>query len=212
MGGCRRAHGRGAVPGGARGSGRSAQQSLAADRRALCQALGAGRGPHTWQALPDYRSAPVAGRRCDAPDPPDAHHRRQSPRYSGRPGDRRSAGVQALYRSGLQRRGALDHRTVRPLPRRVLPPRARSAAGPEPAQAPRGAGLHGGLAVNAGDLVDTSWLRRLSLSAALLLLLRLAAWFLWPGGTPLAWVGVLVVLPPLVPPRMHLGHLPSLPH
>jgi len=64
--------------------------------------------------------------------------------------------------------------------------------------------------VNAGDLVDTRWLRRLSLSAALLLLLGVAAWFLWPGGTPLAWVGVLVVLAALVPLGMQLVQLRSL--
>ena len=39
--------------------------------------------------------------------------------------------------------------------------------------------------MNAGDLIDTGWLRRLTLSAALLLLLGIAAWYLWPVGTPL---------------------------
>ena len=64
--------------------------------------------------------------------------------------------------------------------------------------------------MNAGDLIDTGWLRRLTLSAALLLLLGIAAWYLWPVGTPLAWVGALVVLLALVPLGMQLLQLRAL--
>jgi twitching motility protein PilJ len=64
--------------------------------------------------------------------------------------------------------------------------------------------------VNAGDLIDTGWLRRLTMSAALLLLLGVAAWFLWPGGTPLAWIGTLLVGAALVPLGMLLLQLRSL--
>jgi len=64
--------------------------------------------------------------------------------------------------------------------------------------------------VNASDLIDTSWLRRLTLSAALLLLLGVGAWFLWPGETPLAWVGAVVVLAALVPLGLLLLQLRAL--
>jgi twitching motility protein PilJ len=64
--------------------------------------------------------------------------------------------------------------------------------------------------VNAGDLIDTGWLRRLALSAALLLLLGVAAWFVWPSGTALAWVGALLALAALVPLSIQLLQLRSL--
>ncbi len=64
--------------------------------------------------------------------------------------------------------------------------------------------------MNASDLIDTSWLRRLTLSAALLLLLGVGAWFLWPGETPLAWVGAVVVLAALVPLGLLLLQLRAL--
>jgi len=64
--------------------------------------------------------------------------------------------------------------------------------------------------VNPSDMIDTGWLRRLALSAALLLLLGVGAWFLWPGGTALAWVGAALVVAALVPLGMQLLQLRSL--
>jgi hypothetical protein len=61
--------------------------------------------------------------------------------------------------------------------------------------------------VNPGDLIDTGWLRRLTLSAAVLLLLGVAAWFLWPAGTPLAWIAGALALAALVPLGMQLLQL-----
>ncbi len=125
---------------------------LAADARAGCETLGAGTGQHSRPAVPDHRSAPVPGRRSDTAHALDAHRGRQSSRRARRVWwSMRCSGFRRFKEAEFS---AEVPTTIVPCGRYLagsFRQDQEQLAGAEPAPAPRGPGLCGGLGLMNTD-------------------------------------------------------------
>src|SRR5580700_2901755 len=151
MGRRRTAHGRGLVPGGARGNTRGAGGADGHHARAGRQALDQGPRQRARPAPADHRPATVPGQRPDPGDPQHPRGRGQSPRNPRRPAGRRGARLPALRRERVLGRCPADGGALRALPGRLVPPLPRAVAGHQPARRARERGVHRGRRVSTPE-------------------------------------------------------------